>query len=462
MSTVIYINYDKIQVVGQSGEQYQKQTLLLKEGTVLNGVIVDSEEIIEQLKSIKPTITKASIVIDSSNVLLKRLSLPKIPKSKLLEVIQREFDMGEATEYYYDRNFIKSSKEEDIILSCAIPKELLNRYIEIFDKANIKIDCIDVAINGIVKYVNASDTLKDQTFLLNIVSQDAMISVLFENGIYQLSNRSRIHNDVDTKEYISELYAKLSTMIQFSKSKKTEYELQKSYYVGLSDESMNQLEQHIHDYGLSIDIKKKKTKDMEYFYPNLGLLTNKDDINLAVIKKEKISKKTINKTLLVAFPFCVIALIMVAFASLMMKEASLDKQIVSLEQEITSYESSQVIQSLEQIKTNNDDVLLQVNEYTTISDLVNAFQVVNPDFLRLIISDLEIESIAYSSSTTTLTVKGYSSNQDDIAAYSQMLRESSYGDGLYYNGYSIDSRNGGQYAFSIQAFFDVSESEDSE
>lgn len=290
MKTIVYINNDKLQLVRKNGRRYKCETFELKEGTILNGVIINQEEIVRVLKSIRKYTKEVGVVVDSSNIITKRLTVPKTSKKNLMNGIGAEFDMEQNDELYaYDYSLLKKNKENNTILACAVQRDFLEKYIATFKMAKIKIQFIDSAINSIVRHAKRPCFMGEQSVVLNIVFGNSILSILFEEGNFRLANRNRMLNEAGTDEYIRELYSKFSTMVQFSKSQKLEYDIAKSYYVGLDAETLDAYTTYARETDATITVEgyEDDQKDMEYFYPILGFERRKDDINLAVSKKTK-------------------------------------------------------------------------------------------------------------------------------------------------------------------------------
>lgn len=461
MKTSIYINNDVMQIVRVKGRRYKYDSIVLNEGTVLNGVILDPEEMTKKLKEHRKKLGKVTVVVDSSNIMTKKMQIPKLSKKKSLSVIKSEFDLGEGHEYIYDMNLLQKGKKENTILGCAVPKEFMGKYLTVFKEARIKVLRIDVAINGVVKYVGKLPVFKGKTFLMNIISDNTLLSLLFENGTYILSNRNRMFNEVGSEAYVSELYSKYSSMTQFAKMQKVETEILDSYYIGIDTRTMRTFKKYVreNDSVLTVESYKDMERDMDYIYAIMGNLVNKEDIDLKVKQKTVSSSKKKGKggTFL---KFLLLVILCVPFVlysqQLAAQNAVVESEIAALETYVTAKEEANLEagdMSTESMQLAND-----LNEYNSVIDKVENSKYVSTEMLEEIYSgDVTIVSLNYTENNASLMITGYGDSQEAVVEYSEGLRLGAYSDAQYYSGYSLNEED---YEFTITSIWNIVESEE--
>ena len=245
MQNIIYINNDSLQIVSAlyDGNFNIKNHINVKlsRGSIINGTILNKEDIQKHLSEHKEYLKDATLLIDSSGILAKKLELPTLNKKQIQEVLKYELGVQDVKdEYIYDVNVI-SGKDGASVLGCAVPKNLIETYLNMFKEIDVKISRIDIATNAITKFVNSQKDLCNTSFILNIIAGENLISFLCENGKYKLSNRNRLMSNPDSEEYINEIFSKFSSMMQFSKSQKSVFQIEASYYIGLGSEDTNHL-----------------------------------------------------------------------------------------------------------------------------------------------------------------------------------------------------------------------------
>lgn len=453
-----------MQIVRTNGRRYKYDSIILNEGTILNGVILDTDEIVRKLREQQKKLKNVTLVVDSSNVMVKKIQTPKLSKKKLLGVVKGEFELGEGHEYVYDMNVLSKTKKEQVVLGCAVPKEFLEKYLATFKEAKIKLVRVDVAINGVIKYINKIAAFKGQTFLINVAFGNTLLSLLFENGVYQVSNRNRMFNDPGSEGYVAELYTKFSTMVQFSQSQGATEPITQSYYIGIDGKTMRSFIQYakMNDPDITIESYKDMDKNMDYIYPLMGDLVNKEDMNLKLIQKvaakAKGSKKGIVLKALVLILFCVPFVLY--SRQLAGENAKTQSELDALQTYITAREESNA--NSEDSLSGNDTVLSEIQQYTWVLENIEECKYLTPDMLSDIYSgDVTVESLNYAEGSGTLTISGYGSSQSEVVDYSSGLRENEYADEQYYSGYQVESgEEGSTYHFTINWVWNEVESEE--
>lgn len=460
MKTIVYINNDVLQYVVKKGKSYNYETVSLKQGTVLNGVIIDKNEVERKLVELRNVFKSATLVVDSSNIVVKRLTVPNLPRKSLEGVIRSEFDMGHDKQYHYDWSTLKKGKEENIVLACALPEEFLDKYIEAFDGAKIKINKIELATNGIVKYVDKNLQFKDTSMLLNIIRGNMMISVLFENGVYRLLNRNRMMCEPGTRAYADEIYSKYNTMVQFSKSQKADNQISDLYYIGLDSKTLKFLREEVEETDAEVEIHGNSYDEGEadYFYAFIGFLNGKQDIDLNRSKDEKSTSNGNTKIWLSALVIVMLlALVIGAWLYYMNKNKQLEEEIQSLEMYIEKKRESGILEILEGIIGGNEEVVSVLDQYRIVATDIECNNYWNLDLMKMLAFEIDSSTIAYDLSARKVTMDATTSSAELATTFSTDVRAKEYSDKQIYKGYIMSynsdliERN---YGFTLTLYWD--------
>ncbi|MDF2568079.1 MAG: hypothetical protein K0R90_1535, partial [Oscillospiraceae bacterium] len=121
------------------------------------------------------------------------------------------------------------------ILCSAIEKNMIDSYISIFKESGIEINSIDIGLNCVIKLLKYFKNLSKQTYILLGLDANNMVSLLFADGKYHISNRNRLLSERGTSESISEIVRVVSSLIQFNKSQKNESDISCTYFCGLRE-----------------------------------------------------------------------------------------------------------------------------------------------------------------------------------------------------------------------------------
>ncbi|MGL5677470.1 MAG: type IV pilus biogenesis protein PilM [Cellulosilyticaceae bacterium] len=461
MRKIIYINNDQMSIVegklakdGSVNIVYQEQ-IALPAGTVLNGVILQKESVVETLKTYKKRLNKVTILLNSSHIITKKMMLPPLSEAQIISVLKKEFALLEQNEkYIYD--FSRLSKGENhSIMACAMPESFLTRYKEIFEEAGIKVKAIDVALNGILKWAKAQVVLQDKCCVLNIMDQQTMTAILLQKGEYIFHNKTRLVGESLAPGYGAELFTSLSSMIQFNKSQKTGHSIEASYYVGIQEEVVQQLSRLVEnlDDTLTVQTIPCAVKN-EAFYPLGGLYKAERDINLAkgVKNRKKVYwrelrwlGKAVNTGLLAAI------IVTIGFWITGVNKGY-EKNIRVLEDYLVS---SDVLEALGEI------VALE-NQKIRLEDAVEAIKMTLQDIVESKVIDGEtlgqvygvagdaitIREVNYSEDTRVLALQGSATGIHETEKLVTRLKATTLFEEVDYSGYTSQ---GEKYGFSIVA-----------
>lgn len=460
-NTVIYINQDTIQLsrpVGKSSQECRE--IKLEQGTILNGVIVKEAEILQKLSAIDKQIfaKPITLVIDSSNLIIKKIETPDMPVKHLSSVVKGEIEVPNEDNYIFDYCLHESKKKQGhLLFGAAAQKEFIEKYVELFKKANIKIANIDIAINGVIKYVYSNDRLKNESFIINVIAENnMMLSMLFENGRFEMITRNRLIQERDTEEYVTELFSKVSAMLQYNKSKSEEFQIKKSYYVGVSEETVIELSAYADQLDIEIAPFMERHVNNDCFFACCGSKTAKDDIDLneKFLAATQRARATTGDKLQVLGVIALAVLMAFWWFACIQKNSAVEKQIVPLQSYIDSQTVKDTLIEVEIIANATDAVQLEIDEYKDLLTKIAKSRVLDQAMLSRIYSQLQIDSVIYTFEDRLITISGTGFSNQEPADYAEMLRNSGYFSDLAYSGYSVsEEKDGGdaKYAFSIIA-----------
>ena len=474
MKSVVYINNDMIQIVQAQYEgsfDIKSQTAVeLEMGSVVNGVIINKDDLINKLINLKSKLTKPILVIDSSSIILKRLDIPKMNKAQATELLSYELGVQDVQEeYIYDVNFIEN-KNDFFIIGSAVPKNLIESYIDVFKEADIRLSKIDILANSVSKFVSINKSFEKETFLLNIISSENIVSFLFEKGKYKLMNRNKIMIDSDSNEYIDELFSKLSSMIQFHKSQKSDYPIVNSYYVGLGKENTKKLDKYVTLYEPDINIKemvlpsnKLSGTDGSLFYALTGIFHNKKDIDFLEAYKENISKNRLSKKtiLKISLPAILCAFIFAGYSFINIDQKNLNLEINDMEKFVSEQSNLDKVEEYNQyisLKQKFSDILLEIQDSKNSLD---SAKIIDINSIKRVFeeskSGILIDGITFNSSEKTLLILGSSKNVLDCSEFISKLYDTELFETINYKGYTNEQITKGDFSMTENNYMPISE-----
>lgn len=462
MNQVIYINNDTIHII--KGKLTKKDILKIKkeeiiqlsEGSVLNGVIINREGILEQLKAHKKILKNVTILLNSSNIIIKKMVLPVLSNKDTLEVVKKEFALLEKNEdFIYDFHTSLKGRKHTII-ACGVPKQFVQSYVDLFEEAGIAIKSIDSVLNKVIQYAEAYPQFKDKNFVFNMIEKNTMVSLLFERGYYMFNNRNRMLHPEDTEDYGRELFTALSSMSQFHKAQKSPNQIEWSYYTGIQGGSLTTLNRltTVVESGITAELFVPRDQiTTEGFYMTLGLCQSQGNL-LQALKRSKKNylrdKKWFGKILNLSL---LIAVIAVGFNNISNRNQALKDEITQIQNELISPEFIQSLNEVNDLKEEGEE-LDRINEQlTTVIESVASYKVIDGNKVASVYESagnlITIEYVRYASESKSIEIKGTAKGVHETQHFITRLKDTGIFEDIDYSGYTNKGKD--TYSFLAQA-----------
>lgn len=214
----------------------------LNEGTMLNGVIIDDNELKNALSQVSDRgIHEVHLIVDSAKIIAKTASVPRMKESEHIQFVKDELSSVDSSpeDNVYDFSYLcpdNNIKGASKILCVSVDREFIENYLNIFKEVEIDILSIDYAINSLISLVKKLPGFIDKTYAISQIDGQNMISALFVNNEYTLTNRTRIFASRGTEEYENELIGTVSQLKQFASSSSQDKPISDLYFFGLNRE----------------------------------------------------------------------------------------------------------------------------------------------------------------------------------------------------------------------------------
>ena len=472
MQTLVYFSNDGIQVLqgiikGGRLNISNFKSLPVEAGALINGVITNEEAIkqtiTEALKESPHLFKNMKLVIDSSLIATKNVEVPKLKPKELAVVAATEFEdtAGNYDALVVDYAHIPGPAGNNLFC-CGVEKRVLESYVTLFASLKIQIKGIDVGLNTLIQYVSATKDFKGMTFALNILDGKNLISILFENGIYIFSNRSRLLSERGTDAFADELSGKLSSLIQFNKSQKSEHTLNMSLYAGLDEFELNRLRALNFDPDLNLfiipqtpNIKNGFVMDEtfdfgSFIYPVAGFFAGIKPINLfAAFKKSNVVKKELPfeyKALIL--PAAMILICLIFFGVFFGLKYSAQKSLEASNTYISDPNNQAEYMQAKELTDEVSGIQTEIANIESINTAINS----NPDLTSdklthmatLTNGVIALNAMDYDGTTGAINISATANNEKEAAQYIERLKETQYFTQIDYTGYAQVSSSGTQ------------------
>lgn len=249
MPTAIYLGNDKIQIItgkASRGKLKIKRAYSesLPEGIIINGIITDDLWLKEHLRELKAQRIlprgKVDLVVDSGDILCKTAVMPIVSEKKLKKLVAGEFAEAVAAgqDKLYDYSVLTQKNADGkggTVLCTAADRSLVESYIDLFTSINTNLASIRLGLDCAISLCMGLSVLAEQTYILMLLDGNTMVSILFVEGRYFFSQRTRLLENRGGDSSAGELNKNISYITQFNKSQNSGGEISHVYLCGLSE-----------------------------------------------------------------------------------------------------------------------------------------------------------------------------------------------------------------------------------
>lgn len=262
MITTVYLSNENIQIIlGESGKGKalirQVYELTAPDECLINGVITDETRLAECLETfwreVKLPVKKVHLVINSSQMGVKPLELPRLKKGELTEVLDKEFaDVDRRNDPIYSYHVLEEGKTSGKLLATMAERSFVDSYVRLFTKIGVEVEGIDTALSCAVRMLEQIDVLKNETCVIQLMDDNNLTSILWINGKYEYSSRTRLFSDHGTPSLGDEVRRTVNNLMQFYASMKREEPVRQVYMGGLPSMDLEYCQEGMRSLGLEM------------------------------------------------------------------------------------------------------------------------------------------------------------------------------------------------------------------
>lgn len=258
---VVYLSNRHIRVIiGEPGKQrirIRKMCEILDlEGCILNGTITDEEGLSHLLAELweEQSLPRKDVhlLLDTSQFQARRMEVPVQKPLEMLQFVKREFqESGRAEELVCRYLELPGTEEErahkvKTVFATAAPREYIRRFLYVFEKLGIEVNDVSCSTEAALQLFETSGNLDGKNGIVQLTDEMALINLLFEDGRYCYSSRSRLFAEPNTAEYAEETARSVSTMLQFAKAQGMEQPVTDVRVLGLAETCIVPYEDQVH------------------------------------------------------------------------------------------------------------------------------------------------------------------------------------------------------------------------
>lgn len=262
----VFISNEKLQVGigGKSGGKAVLKKFItapVEDGSILNGVITNEFALGKLISNVwqanKIPTKDINLIIDSGGISTKIVKLPNTKEEEMISVIKDNFsEFDDLDKRVIDFSVLNLKTEDGGIsaLACTAEDDLIQSYIDLFEKQKISLSRIDLTLNCLIRLSKSIKALKGKTYVIAVMDKNTVSLTLFVNGQYRFSNRSRFVSERNSSELIEEISRVLSSIIQFNKSEKSGFDITNIYCCGMTGDEEKMCPQITNSLGITTTV----------------------------------------------------------------------------------------------------------------------------------------------------------------------------------------------------------------
>lgn len=481
--TIISITNTGVQAVVYSKNRaqikvFKHYTVPFESEVIINGVIIDEDELLSKLNDLKAKDSKllknVELLVDSNEIMVKKIESPKLNKQQYSYLAENYFSTktGEDKDFVCGYSVLKSDASQAEILVGAAVKELISRFVSIFERANSNIVKIHIGIESIIKYLSASFSSTDGGVVFNIVDGNTMLSLIFDKGNFVFSTRSRIIADTQS-EYSDYILRELSGLTQFALSQNMS-NISKSYYAGIPKEiieNVNAVSADISVLPFKFDrgIVNSKNESSEAFgITYFAMMADKREIDLYEDYKRKSGTSTQQhkdkklKTYII-FHAAVIALIAVAYIGVLLLDMKAVNDNKSAQEYLTRSDVVSSVNTVDKLKGDMENYTQRIGDIQSTIDKNNSIPKITPDIVRHVLGsvngDMKITSMKCDSVQSYIQIEVQAKEINQIAPFLAKVQDNK---AFVYSEYKGFAASDGKYRFSVTMYMTEKKEEEAQ
>ena len=480
MSVSIYLNNQQVQIVvgtrGRKGVYQNSYVLDAPEGSIINGIVTDSNAFVKFLQetwgTYKLSKSDVHLVVGGNKIHGRNVEVPMLSAAKTTEYLNRELsDMGkEGSDYVVCYNALsgKSGKKLRNFYVEMAESDLIKDYVDIFKEAGITLKSLVSAEGNILSLIDKTVNGYFKTFILQIMNGNIVTNILWVDGSFNYYNSVRCFNDVGTGAYYDDCARSLSNLNQFIQAHKIEQKIEKILIAGSDKLDVMYYGDLVTAYGITAPVAivnqglgpnaENNHKAQQVIYGLSGLYTDgKKESNFLsnINKKEKQSKinPEIKKSISIVASTLVIMLLLffITFGLRMIRQVKYNRLIEYNEDPTIMMQ----VGLFDKFSEKRDALAARANSIDNMLNTIQTYPILTKDVEKILFDTAkgyaEIEIGSFDAENGLVNVTAKARDVELINQYIYRLQDQDIFSSVKYSGYTYNQD--GTWSINVTCMF---------
>lgn len=459
MITSVFLSNNTIFIVcGAEGKKLPREArsiiYRMPEGSLLNGMITNEQELMEQLKELwqKEGLPRKNVrlVLESSHFSVKTLDLPQMKKKEMEGVIRREFaDMEQYEEKLYDYAVLQEMENGvQEALAVMVNRSYIENWLKIFGSIGIDLERITVSRESMTRYFESCGELRRGASVLLLLDDTILTSVLWINERLISAERKRMFSDAGSEEFYTEIARSVSSIRQFYMGQKGNGKLAKVYLCGFQAGDVKYCQESLDSFDLDMQVQPLHAPYADNVMAAGGLLQAKKPVNmLQALKQQKRAEKSINFSVKRVVPVLVLLGLCIAGTVGLMAACSVRiGKATEISEYLSDTERLNKKFEVETLKHQIGNMERMLREADLIKEMKNSYPMADSRVTDRILSaaayDMDVRIESYDAATGEIRMSISTPLVDDVNQYISALKNTGLFVSVEYVGYGYSDNNG--------------------
>lgn len=362
-------------------------------------------------------------------------------------------DQSASEEAVYDYSVIQADKKKGTSLCCGgAESNVIATLVGMCSELQIKIKDITIPMEGYLKVLAQAKAYKDKTAIFLIFEENSVTSILYQEGVYLYSTRSRIFSERGTVNFGTEIVRSISGILQFYATTNSVVPITDVYYAGCMEDDFEVSTEGIRNMNMQVapmqvDVPIASGQKAEDWLTCVGAMMTdkKKEINLyqsfnTFVKEDAVEKKNIGQHIL--FPAITFAVCLAAWGGVMVWNHTTSNKIDEINSWIEDDSVKKEYQSASALKTQSDTLSATISQVDQMKQNLATYPDMTAEMIGKIVdvggSDMSVSIRTMDAESGELTFNATSKKVIDIPTYVKKLRGTGLFSSVDYSGYNYE------------------------
>ena len=395
-----------------------------------------------------------------SNYSSARISQIPFATGKQLAKMAEHVVSESAAEGIVDYGITYADKKQGVTVCCAsVEENICNRLLAMCEEINLPVRAITVPMEAYLRGLSQLKTYANKTAIFLFFEDSGMTSILYKNGVYLYSTRSRIFSERGTLDFGTEIVRNISGIVQFYAT--TGIPITDIYYAGCMEDDFEVCLNGIHMMNLQaallqVDAVYEAQGNPEDWLVCAGALVDDKTKQVNLYQKWKKSggmDKVVEKESFVKHivpPVITLAVCMALFGAVSVWNLLESKKIDDINDWINDSQIQQQYQEADEVMKESERLVEQKQQVEQMKQNLATYPDLDADIIARIAdvsgSNMNVEVKSMDAETGLLTFHAVSSAVIDIPGYVNKLTQTGLFSSVDYSGYQYQD---GEYTLDL-------------